>query len=288
MADPEMPRSRHAEALEALVQERYARMIRFARSRLRNGGVPQSSADPEDVVHNALRAVLAVTEPIGNMRAYVYACMGTEITRAVERHAMGRGYASLDADVRLADELAVHPVAEAELRHARTEARDDLPLQQRKVMLLTWELGMTHAEAAQVLRIAPGTVGVHAHRAIRALRVTLVCLGTALVAWTNWIMTAGRREIIPAAGIESPADVVTLGLTSTVVVLISVLAGLVTWTRRDIGLRWAQLLRALLKPAESAQASRDETGSPSASAETETPEPTTGFPSFRGGAEPPQ
>ncbi|MFF2519429.1 RNA polymerase sigma factor [Streptomyces sp. NPDC058086] len=192
-------RSRHAEALGALVEERYGKLVRYAGSRLRDRGVPQSSADPQDVVQNALKSVLAIAEPIDNVRAYVYACMGNEIKRAAERHAKGMGYASLDADVRLENEPAVHSVAEAELRHVIDEALSDLPLQQRRVMLLR-ELGMTQAEAAQVLGSAPGTVGVHAHRAIRALRVTLVGLGTALVAWTTWFMTFGERETTPAAG----------------------------------------------------------------------------------------
>ncbi|MEU5227334.1 sigma-70 family RNA polymerase sigma factor [Streptomyces toyocaensis] len=180
MADRDRPRSRHAEALAGLVEERYDRMVRYAAKRLRTRDVPQTSADPEDVVQNALKAVLAHDEPIGNVRAYLYTCMAREIDRAARNHYVGRGYESLDADVRLEDGPAVRPVDEADLRHVIDEALAGLPLQQRRVMLLTRELGMTHMEAAQVLGSAPGTVGVHVHRAIRALRVTLVGLSTAL------------------------------------------------------------------------------------------------------------
>ncbi|MFG3035133.1 sigma factor-like helix-turn-helix DNA-binding protein [Streptomyces sp. NPDC048253] len=101
-------------------------------------------------------------------------------------------------DVRLEDEPSVHPVDEAELRHIVDEAVGALPPQQRKVILLTQELGMSQAEAARVMGAAPETGGVHAHRAVRArrcprtalsahgavraLRVSLVGLGVALAA----------------------------------------------------------------------------------------------------------
>ncbi|MGW0925855.1 sigma-70 family RNA polymerase sigma factor [Streptomyces sp. NPDC002755] len=194
MADEERTRARQAEALGALVEFRYRRLVRYAAGRLRNRGIPQSAADPEDIVQNALRSVLAVTEPIRNMPAYTYACIRNEVKLAAERHAKGRGYASLDADVRLLEESAVQPVAGPQLRYMLDEARGDLPLQQRRVMLLTWELGMTQAEAARVLGSAQGTVAVHAHRAVRALRAALVGLGTALVASTTWSMAFGVRE----------------------------------------------------------------------------------------------
>lgn len=240
-----------------LVEERYGKLVRRARSRLRTRGVPQSSADPEDVVQNVLKSVLAVTEPIVKMRAYVHTCMDNEIRRAAGHYAEGRGYASLDADVWPEDEPAVHPIAEAELQHVVGEALSDLPLQQRRVMLLTRELGMTQAEAAEVLGSAPGTVGVHAHRATRALRITLVGLGTAFVAWTTWLMTLGRREIIPAAGLQSPAGAVTLGLAGTVGVLLTVLVGLVMWATGDIRPRWAEVLKVLRKAVEPTRGGRE-------------------------------
>ncbi|MFG2457039.1 sigma-70 family RNA polymerase sigma factor [Streptomyces sp. NPDC048523] len=253
MADLDRPRSRHAEALEALVQERYPLMVRYAASRLHNRGVPQSSADPEDVVQNALKSVLAVTEPIDNIRAYLYRCINNEIKRAAERRAKGMGYASLDADVRLEDEPVVDPIPEAELRHVIDEAMGGLPLQQRRAMLLTRELGMTQADAARVLGSASNTVGVHTHRAIRALRVTLVGLSTALVALIGWLLTAGNGEIIPAAGIGSTAGAVTLGLTSVIAALTGVLAVLMVMATGDGGMKWREALRVLLEPVEPAR-----------------------------------
>lgn len=194
--------------------------------------------------------MLTVTEPIGNVRAYLYTCMDNEIKRVAGRYAEGMGYASLDADVRLEDVPVVHPIPEVELRHVVDEAVRGLPLQQRRVLLLTRELGMTQTDAARVLGSATGTVGVHAHRAIRALRVTLVGLSTPLVALVTWGMTFGNREIIPAAGLDSPAGAVTMGLTGTVAVLISVLVGLMAIATRDGGMRWRQILRELLKAVQ--------------------------------------
>lgn len=224
MADRDRPRSRHAEALAELVEDRYGRMVRYAASRLRTRDVPRSSADPEDIVQNALKSVLAHDEPIGNVRGYLYTCMDREIGRAARNHYAGRGYESLDADVRLEDEPAVWPIDEAELRHVIDEVLAGLPLQQRRAMLLTRELGMTQAKAARVMGVATATVGVHTHRAIRALRVALVGMGTALVSWATASMAIGSRQVIPGARPEMlpvPYTVtmimlIMVGLTSTV------------------------------------------------------------------------
>ncbi|MFI1726398.1 sigma-70 family RNA polymerase sigma factor [Streptomyces sp. NPDC020489] len=185
---------------------------------MRTRDVPQSSADPEDVVQNALKSVLAVTDPIGNVRAYVYTCMGNEIKRAAGRQAEGRGYASLDADVRLENEPAAPPGQDVELRHFIDEALADLPLQQRRAMLLTRELGMTQAEAAQVMGTRPATVGVHAHRAIRALRVALVGMGTALISWATGSMAFSRQQIIPGAGPEIDSTVYSVAMSMLITV----------------------------------------------------------------------
>ncbi|MFF3312980.1 sigma-70 family RNA polymerase sigma factor [Streptomyces sp. NPDC002952] len=218
MADRDRPRSRHAEALAELVEERYDRMVRYAARRLRDRDVPQTSADPEDVVQNAIKSVLAQDKPIGNVRQYLYTCMDNEIAHAARNHYKGRGYESLDADVRLEDEPAVRPVDEAELRHVIDEALTGLPLQQRRAMLLTRELGMTQAEAARVMGAATATVGVHTHRAIAALRVALAGVGTALVGWATGSMAFGSQQIIPGAGPETPPVLYTLTMMTLIVV----------------------------------------------------------------------
>jgi RNA polymerase sigma-70 factor (ECF subfamily) len=58
---------------------------------LRTRDVPRSSADPEDIVQNSLKSVLAHDEPIGNVRGYLYICMNHEVDRAARRHYAGKG-----------------------------------------------------------------------------------------------------------------------------------------------------------------------------------------------------
>ncbi|MGW5129464.1 RNA polymerase sigma factor [Streptomyces sp. NPDC004069] len=204
MAELERPRQPNAEALTELVADQYGKMVGYARKRLRTRGVPESSADPEDVVQESLRSVLARTEPLENVRAYFYKVMDNEIKRAARHHFTGRGYASLDVDLRVEeDEPVVDPVVDAELRHVVGEALGALPLQQRRVVLLTQGMGMTQAEAARVLKTAPGTVAAHSHRALVALRVSLGALVLVLVLWVGagWLRVRTREvmERVPAS-----------------------------------------------------------------------------------------
>ncbi|MFF7771767.1 sigma-70 family RNA polymerase sigma factor [Streptomyces massasporeus] len=222
MADLEGPQ--HGEALKELVEERYQLMVRFAARQLDNLGVPQSAADPQDLVQNALCSVLKRTEPITFLRRYTYTCIRHEALRAAERYETGRGYESLDADVRAEDEPAASCFEEgAEQRLVINEALADLPLQQRRAFFLTRELGMTQAQAAEVMRTATPTVGVHASRAIKTLRVALVTLGTSLVVWVTGQLATGARQIIPGSGRE--ADPVQYAATVSLVLLVGLSAG---------------------------------------------------------------
>lgn len=201
MADRSGQRSRHAEALRGLVEERYDLMVRYAIGQLGNRGVPRSSADPEDIVQNALVSVLSQDCPITFLRQYTYACMRREVGHAARRYYTGRGYGALDADVRAENgPAALSLEEEVTQRHVINEALAKLPPQQQRAFVLTRELGMTQEQAAQVMETATGTVGVHTHRAIKALRMALVGVGPALVGWATVSIIRGKREIIPAAG----------------------------------------------------------------------------------------
>jgi RNA polymerase sigma factor (sigma-70 family) len=154
--------------------------------------------------------VLARTEPIENVRAYFYKVMDNEIKHAARQHFTGRGYASLDLDLREEENgPVVHPVADAELRHVVGEALGALPPQQRRVMLLTQGMGMTQAEAARVLKTSPGTVASHAHRAFVTLRVSLGALALALALWAGarWLRVQPRDVgRAPTAWLEKAAE----------------------------------------------------------------------------------
>lgn len=191
----------HAEALGALVVERYAQMVGYARKRLRLYGVPLSSAGPEDVVQNALMSVLAHTEPIGNLRPYVFTAIKNEVRRAALRYHGGQAYASLDADVRLETAGTVDPCGTADLRLEIKAALGSLPPKQRTSVWCNKVLGLTQAETAEAMGAAPGTVATHVSRAVVALRVTLgavlaVVLSLFTVAWVR----AGTFPVPPAAG----------------------------------------------------------------------------------------
>ncbi|MER5945950.1 sigma-70 family RNA polymerase sigma factor [Streptomyces sp. NPDC001904] len=238
MADRNRPRSRHAEELAALVEERYGQMVGAAAKRLRRGDVPQTSADPEDVVQNALKAVLSYDKPIGNMPAFFYGCLGNEVRQAARRHYAGRGYASLDADVRAEDEPKVEPIARAEMRHLIDQALDGLPRQQQKALLLTREMGFTQEEAARIMGTATGTVGVHTHRAIKTLTVALAGLAVALVTWVTTGLASGTRRVLPGSGGFGHASrgfTVTLGLTGLITIAAVWLALAVFLPRRRYG-----------------------------------------------------
>lgn len=209
VAELERPGHPNAEALRELVAEQYGKLVGYARKRLRARGVPESSADAEDVVQESLRLVLARTEPIENVRAYFYKVMDNEIKHAARQHFTGRGYASLDLDLREEENAVVHPVADAELRHVVGEALSALPPQQRRVMLLTQGMGMTQAEAARVLKTSPGTVASHAHRAFVTLRVSLGALALALALWAGarWLRVQPRDVgRAPTAWLEKAAE----------------------------------------------------------------------------------
>ncbi|MFJ5779730.1 hypothetical protein [Streptomyces sp. NPDC093094] len=88
------------------------------------------------------------------------------------------------------------------------------------------ELGMPQAEAAQVMGAATATVGVHAHRAIKALRVALVGVGMALVSWATGSIAMGEREIVPASGAESTPAVYAVTMSLLIMIgLVSVMLG---------------------------------------------------------------
>jgi RNA polymerase sigma-70 factor (ECF subfamily) len=65
-------------------------------------------------------------------------------------------------------------VAAGELSHRAGAALDKLPPKQRTVFILRNHQGLSIREIAQVVRSSEGTVKVHLHRAVAALRKTLL------------------------------------------------------------------------------------------------------------------
>ena len=75
---------------------------------------------------------------------------------------------------------ATHELAVAGNGHGRLElsrdigrALDQLPMEQREVILLHWVEGLSYSEIGQVVGASAGSVRVRAHRGYRALRLLL-------------------------------------------------------------------------------------------------------------------
>ncbi|EMF52385.1 sigma-70 family RNA polymerase sigma factor [Streptomyces bottropensis] len=186
-----------------LFAERYEQMVGYARKRLHRYGVPPSAADPEDVVQTAFALVLARTDPIEHLRAYVFTVIRNEVSQAAKRYGTGQAYGRLDTDVRLETAgTAVDPCGTADLRIDLEAALGELPLQQRRAVLCHKAFGLTQAETATVMRTAPGTVATHVSRAVVTLRVALSALALVLMTCGTVWMWGGVTGAIPAAGYE--------------------------------------------------------------------------------------
>ncbi|MEV6055208.1 RNA polymerase sigma factor [Streptomyces sp. NPDC052107] len=198
----------HAEAVEALVAERFGQLVGYARKRLRAFDVPPAWLDAEDVVQNALASVLARSEPVEMLRPYVFTVIRNEAWHAAQRYRAGLGYGCRDADVQLeAAGPAVDPCGAADRRLDVQAALSALPPQQRTAVFCTKVLGFTQADTAQAMGSAPGTVATHVSRAVVTLRVTLGALAVVLVGCTvalvgrggQWLRS-GPLPIDPSAG----------------------------------------------------------------------------------------
>ena len=77
----------------------------------------------------------------------------------------------------LPEPAAVRPVEGGEVTAAVKEALQALPERQRDVFVLRHEMGLPLAEIAEHLGLAPGTVKIHLHRALAALRGLLKSRG---------------------------------------------------------------------------------------------------------------
>ncbi|MGW2748717.1 RNA polymerase sigma factor [Streptomyces sp. NPDC001450] len=194
----------HAEAVAALVAERYGKLVGYARNRLRAFNVPPAWVDAEDVVQNSLEKVLARSEPVGKVRPYVFKVVKNEAWHAAQRYRRGLGYGSLDAGVQLETAgAAADPCGAADLRLDLEAALSALPPQQRTAVLCTKAIGLTQAETALAMGKSPGTVATHVSRAVVVLRSALCAVFLMLVGGAVYLaclLPSGRRLVDPAAG----------------------------------------------------------------------------------------
>lgn len=148
------------EAFAALYDKYGAALFRAAR------GMAKSAADAEDLVQDVFvslvraRASLARVE---NLRAYLFASLrraaaaGTERRRA-ERNALEKAFAH-DSEPRASE-------SDDRLEHALAA----LPTEQREVIALKTETGLTFAEVGAALEISPDTAASRYRYALEKLR----------------------------------------------------------------------------------------------------------------------
>jgi RNA polymerase sigma factor (sigma-70 family) len=126
-----------------------------------------SSQDAEDAVQEVFLGLMRARRSLGvvdNLRAYVFAAL----RRAAARLSAGRKPA-----------LPLEDVAQAQLGRAVDQAVQleralaNLPLEQRELISLKVDGGLTFAEVAQVLGISPNTAASRYRYALEKLRAAL-------------------------------------------------------------------------------------------------------------------
>jgi RNA polymerase sigma factor (sigma-70 family) len=167
-------------------------MYGYARKRLDEEVIPQSMADPDDIVSTAFIAAWAKEPKPENPRAYMYEVMRNEVKQLVRRRCQSALAAARAIDRWHWDNPPALPdfsdlVAD---RLAVDDAVVELPHQQRAAAVVVDGLDYPRQEAAEMLGVRPGTVAQHVSRARKALRVSLIAMGF-VVGWVLLVVLAG-------------------------------------------------------------------------------------------------
>jgi RNA polymerase sigma-70 factor (ECF subfamily) len=154
------------EAFAALYDDFAPTLFRVAASLL------GSSHDAEDAVQEVFVGVVrarARLPKVEDLRAYLFAAL----RRAAMRLASARRERSLSPEELLS--LSVHQIKDADIDEAlRLErALRKLPLEQREIVALKVDGGLTFAEIATVLAISPNTAASRYRYALEKLRAAL-------------------------------------------------------------------------------------------------------------------
>jgi RNA polymerase sigma-70 factor (ECF subfamily) len=161
-------------AFEALFRAYAADLFRFVQSYVHS---PEAA---EEIVHVTFCAIWErrhTLEHPRTVRAYLFAAVRNrahnhtrdERVRAEFIARAVAGGVSVVGEVAATDSAAIT----GDLQHAIARAIADLPTRCREVFLLVRQQGMSYAEIAAALEIAPKTVEVHMGRALKILRIKL-------------------------------------------------------------------------------------------------------------------
>ncbi len=165
------------DAIETLITGVRQRVHRYCRARLR--GYPGADVVAEDVAQEVCVAVLTALphyQDTGRpFEAFVFRVAGFKVADA-QRHALGREQVVDEVPDSASTALADDPEASAVLRlqadHV-TLLMEQLPGQQREVLVMRVAVGMSTEQTAAALGMTPGAVRVTQHRALARLRAML-------------------------------------------------------------------------------------------------------------------
>ncbi|MFD7753286.1 RNA polymerase sigma factor [Streptomyces sp. NPDC059757] len=229
-ADPAM-----AEALAALFAESGQEMVGYARNRLAQLEVPQSEADPEDIVQEAFKNALMTPTAIRIPRRYMYQVIRNEVRAVVRcRAAHRRLETERVADPTRFDADQSPDIAQlAANRAVVIQYLADRPPQQRTAVWATKALGMKNGEAAAAMGVSPNTVGVHVMRAVRVLRgqlTAVICVLLVVVATAEAARQVRRvRPSSPVAPEPAPVGDAVLWQVLVGVLIVLALGALLAW-----------------------------------------------------------
>lgn len=161
-------------------------------------------ADAEDALQQAFLSAMRradTFDPARRLEPWLAGFLANS-AHNTRRHAQRRRTEALP-DVESEDGGPVAAAERSELVTALRTRVDDLPSEQRQVLLLQLQHGLSPAEIAEVLGVAPGTVRMRLHRGLQGLRRLLPA---GLAAWVFGVLPtrglAAVRQVVLRAGRE--------------------------------------------------------------------------------------
>lgn len=191
-------------------------------------------ADAEDALQATFTVVIdraASWDPARPLMPWLAGILGKHCKRIGERRARRREQ-ELQAEPSVLDDGS--PLLATERRELVARLRehvDRLPVEQRQVLLLQLEHGLSPAEVAEVLAVPPGTVRMRLHRALQTLRGVLPAglLALMVAALPSRGMAAVRAAVVAharSAGVLGGKLLLKKTLAAALVFLLSAAAGL--------------------------------------------------------------
>jgi RNA polymerase sigma-70 factor (sigma-E family) len=157
--------------IPVLFRQHYTELVRLAVMLV---GDRATAEDAVQDVFTKLHARRERAQPQGDALTYVRVCVLNACRTVLRKRALLRRFGAGGPTVPdLPHESAEHEVMRAEGRREVLAALATLPPRRREVLVLSYYLGLTEHQIAEVLRISPGTVKSTKSRALAALARTL-------------------------------------------------------------------------------------------------------------------